>query len=53
MDNSEEETEIYGVLKEVLELEYADEKSVFVFRCDWFDLAGRKKGTKMMSDGYY
>jgi len=53
MDNSEEETKIYGVLKEVLEFEYVDEKSVFVFRCDWFNLAGRKKGTKMKSDGYY
>ena len=52
MDNSEE-TEIYGVLKEVFELRY-DGKSLLVFQSDWYDLSvSRKKGTKMKSDGYY
>ncbi|KAK1604853.1 hypothetical protein QYE76_028526 [Lolium multiflorum] len=37
-----DETEYYGVLQEVLELQYGSNKhgdrSVYLFRCDWFDL---------------
>ena len=50
-----EETEYYGVLKEVLELRYPKnkhgERSVFLFRGDWFDLHG--KATGMKDDGYF
>jgi hypothetical protein len=38
----EQDIEHYGVLQEVLELKYVPNKhgprSVFLFRCDWFDL---------------
>jgi hypothetical protein len=50
-----DETEFYGVLQEVLELQYGTNKhgdrSVYLFRCDWFDLAGR--GSKIKDDGYF
>ena len=53
--NEHEETEYYGVVKEVLELTYMKNKygdrSVVLFRCDWFDLEGRL--TKMKDDGYF
>ncbi|KAK1684005.1 hypothetical protein QYE76_044853 [Lolium multiflorum] len=49
------ETEYYGVLQEVLELQYGSNKhgdrSVYLFRCDWFDLASR--GSKIKDDGYF
>lgn len=51
IDEVEEVTELYGVLMEFLQLDYRI-KSVFLFRCDWFDLAGAKKGMKMKSDGF-
>ncbi|KAK1611184.1 hypothetical protein QYE76_034857 [Lolium multiflorum] len=51
----EDETEYYGVLQEVLELQYGSNKhgdrSVYLFRCDWFDLASR--GSKIKDDGYF
>ncbi|KAK1695250.1 hypothetical protein QYE76_011947 [Lolium multiflorum] len=47
-----DETEYYGVLQEVLELQYGSNKhgdrSVYLFRCDWFDLA-----SKIKDDGYF
>ncbi|KAK1650747.1 hypothetical protein QYE76_068552 [Lolium multiflorum] len=50
-----DETEYYGVLQEVLELQYGSNKhgdrSVYLFRCDWFDLASR--GSKIKDDGYF
>lgn len=53
VENSEEERELYGVLKQVLEVNYGG-KSVFLFRCDWFDLDGqKKKSMKMKSDGFF
>jgi hypothetical protein len=45
----------YGVLQEVLELQYGRNKhgnrSVFLFRCDWYDLT--TKGFKMKDDGFF
>ena len=53
--SDQEETEYYGVLTEVLELQYMrnkhGERFVFLFRCDWFDLEG--KNTKIKDDGYF
>lgn len=49
------ETEFYGVLKEVIELRYRPnkhgERSIFLFRCDWYDLKGKTTGIR--DDGYY
>jgi hypothetical protein len=54
--SDEQVQEHYGVMKEVLELRYPRNKhgdrSVFLFRCDWFDL-GSKKTTEMKDDGYF
>jgi hypothetical protein len=48
--------EYYGVMKKVLELKYQRNKhgdrSVFLFRCDWFDL-GSRKTMEMKDDGYF
>ncbi|KAK1604788.1 hypothetical protein QYE76_028461 [Lolium multiflorum] len=50
-----DETDYYGVLQEVLELQYGTNKhgdrSVYLFRCDWFDLAS--KGSKIKDDGFF
>ena len=52
---AENDSEFYGVLKEVLELQYGNNKngdrSVFLFRCDWFDL--QSKGCKLKDDGFF
>lgn len=49
------EMEYYGVLTEVLELRYMandhGDKSVFLFCCNWFDLASRT--SKMKDDGFF
>ena len=51
-----EATEYYGVVKEIMELNFLStedrERSVFLFRCDWFDLAS-SRNTKMRDDGYF
>ena len=51
-----QEMEHYGVVKEVIELEYIKNKygniSVVLFQCDWFNLEGSST-TKMRDDGYF
>lgn len=45
----------YGVLKEVLELMYSKNKhgdrSVYLFRCDWYDITSKTTGLR--DDGYF
>lgn len=47
--------EFYGALKEILELQYNSNlqvnRSVVLFRCDWFDMGGKKTGIR--DDGYF
>ncbi|WVZ93355.1 hypothetical protein U9M48_039342, partial [Paspalum notatum var. saurae] len=47
--------DFYGVLNEIIVLQYPSNKqftrSVVLFRCDWYDLEGKKTGTK--DDGYF
>ena len=33
----EDHIDYYGILKEILELEYFDAKKVILFLCDWYD----------------
>jgi hypothetical protein len=44
--SEEQDQEYYSVMKEVLELKYQrnkhDDRSIFLFCCDWFDLGSRK-----------
>lgn len=51
----QQDSEFFGVLQEVLEMKYVPNKhgprSVFLFRCDWFDLVSKK--SKMKDDGHY
>ena len=55
-DNNGAEIVYYGVLKEVPELMYPKNKhgdrSVFLFRCDWYDIT-RSKTTGLRDDGYF
>ena len=41
----------YGVLKEVLVLDYPVDNKVVLFRCDWFDIDDKKKG--IQKDDYF
>ena len=42
----------YGVLTEIIELEYnCAERTVVLFKCDWFKLDGRR--TELKNDGYF
>jgi len=49
------DTEFYGILKEIIEMQYNSNlqfrRSVVLFRCDWFDMAGKKRGIR--NDGYF
>jgi hypothetical protein len=45
-------TDFYGILKEIIRLEYnGNERSVILFKCDWFKLDGKK--TELKNDGYF
>ena len=54
-DNNGAEILYYGVLKEVLKLMYPKNKhgdrSVFLFRCDWYDITSKTTGLR--DDGYF
>lgn len=39
-----QETDFYGVLKDIIELKYIDDKSVFLFKCDWWNVGNNKTG---------
>ncbi|PHU19960.1 Protein disulfide isomerase-like 1-4 [Capsicum chinense] len=41
------EVDFYGIITDILELEYAEENQVFLFKCKWFDL---RKKTGMQED---
>jgi hypothetical protein len=44
--------DFYGILKEIIRLEYnGNERSVVLFKCDWFKLDGKK--TELKDDGYF
>lgn len=43
-------TKWYGVVKQILELDYTDFKEV-VFYCDWVKVESRSRGCKFSSDG--
>ena len=46
------DVDFYGVLKEIIQLEYnGDERSVVLFKCDWFKLDGKR--TAIKNDGFY
>lgn len=47
-----EYVEYYGVLTEILELQYLTGKRVVVFRCRWFDVHDREKGSKVDEFGF-
>lgn len=44
--------DFYGILKEIIQLEYSgDKRSVVLFKCDWFKLDGKK--TELKNDGHF
>ena len=40
----DERMEYYGILDEVVELNYIYDKSVFLFKCTWFDTYPKRNG---------
>ena len=42
----------YGALVEVVELEYPGRRKVVLFRCKWWDVHGKGKGTTLKEDKY-
>ncbi|XP_020270974.1 uncharacterized protein LOC109846163 [Asparagus officinalis] len=42
----------YGALVEVVELEYPGRRKVVLFRCKWWDVHGKGKGTALKEDKY-
>ena len=50
--HNNEVTDFYGTLKEIIQLEYnSDDRSVVLFKCDWFKLDGKQ--TKLKNDGFF
>ncbi|CAN6325799.1 unnamed protein product [Urochloa humidicola] len=44
--------DFFGTLKEIVQLQYnGDDRSVVLFKCDWFKLDGKK--TELKYDGYF
>jgi hypothetical protein len=43
-------TDFFGTLKEIIQLDY-NERSVVLFKCDWFKLDGKR--TKLKDDGFF
>ncbi|TVT97422.1 hypothetical protein EJB05_57338, partial [Eragrostis curvula] len=45
-------TDFYGTIKEIIQLDYnGHERSVVLFKCDWFKLDGKR--TELKDDGYF
>ena len=38
------ELEYYGVIKDIIELDYCFQNSVLLFKCDWWDVGNNKTG---------
>uniref|UniRef100_A0A453QQ11 DUF4216 domain-containing protein n=1 Tax=Aegilops tauschii subsp. strangulata TaxID=200361 RepID=A0A453QQ11_AEGTS len=44
--------DFYGTLKEIIQLDYnLEDRSVVLFKCDWFKLDGKK--TELKNDGFF
>lgn len=43
-EHHSQEIEFYGVLQDIIELKYIDNKSVFLFKCDWWNVGNKKTG---------
>jgi len=44
--------EWYGVIKKIIVLDFANEKKVMLFQCDWFDVPPATSKSKRKSRGY-
>jgi len=44
--------EWYGVIKKIIVLDFANEKEVMLFQCDWFDVPPAPSKIKSKSRGY-
>ena len=44
--------EWYGVIKKIIVLDFANEKEVMLFQCDWFDVPLAPSKMKSKSSGY-
>ncbi|WMV29726.1 hypothetical protein MTR67_023111 [Solanum verrucosum] len=46
-DKDSENVDYYGILTDVIELQFISDKRVILFRCNWFDVYGKVKGVKI------
>ncbi|KMT02057.1 hypothetical protein BVRB_9g207860 [Beta vulgaris subsp. vulgaris] len=46
------EDDYFGILTEILEVQYLDGKRVILFRCDWWDVHKVGRGIKIDNHGY-
>ena len=49
-EHQSEEVDFYGVLTDIIELEYCHGNRVFMFKCDWWDFGNKNTGIK--KDGH-
>lgn len=42
----------YGVVREIIQLDYYEHGSVLIFKCDWVDYHGRASGMKSEEYGF-
>ncbi|WMV31114.1 hypothetical protein MTR67_024499 [Solanum verrucosum] len=45
-DKDSENVDYYGILTDVIELQFISDKRVILFRCNWFDVYDKVKGVK-------
>ncbi|XP_042964122.1 uncharacterized protein LOC122298423 [Carya illinoinensis] len=46
-DESTNNADFYGCLKNIIELRYMEWRRVYLFECDWFDVGDRKRGVRV------
>ncbi|CAL5349875.1 unnamed protein product [Camellia sinensis] len=51
-DHKGKPIDFYGVIREIIELKYLGGNSVFLFKCDWWDVGNEKIGIKVDEFNY-
>lgn len=50
--DDESDKEYYGVVKDIYEVHYPGDNHVFLFKCNWFDVANHGRGYKVDDNGF-
>lgn len=46
-EHHSEDTDFYGVLGQIIRLDYVDDKCVYLFRCDWWNVGNSRHGIRV------